>query len=545
MKKITTLIKADIKAWQSWFSSQFISKLFVLGGFFLVFASVFLVIFAFSRIFFRNLTFYDLFGLLTANYILHAAILVIFLFAVGSSAASTVALVSAPSDEVDYLLTLPIESFLVGFWLFLKSSLTNLFLLFIVFFPIVLSYALAFLKTSGTNFLVRFIFVLVLIVVASNSLGAMIGFLVAPWFDRRRPIAIVLSMVGFLVLLVVISRAVLPQSLIALYRATPSEFVNVYNRLPLSNQLIPTLWLTKTIIEGLGTHSVAFLFLTTALVIVSLEFQRKKLAPLIQRLKSRVDPHIATGKARLKKFSSKFFLGDSLVYKDWLSVVRSPAETSYIIFLFLIALSFFLFLSRLEVVRSADNQLIFKWGLQLTLFTFFWILFFVIAFFLRVVFPLMTREGKSAWYLFTLPIKKERILSSKVDFGAYLSIPAFVLSTAVWLFLPFVKGSNLIIIVFLTSWTILIVSFVQSLSGAIFPNFEVADEPEKISTSTMGILALFLSGLVVFLAGFVINAFLKGIFGKEVVFTAALILVLILLTVLFLISRYSLRRYQF
>jgi hypothetical protein len=186
--------------------------------------------------------------------------------------------------------------------------------------------------------------------------------------------------------------------------------------------------------------------------------------------------------------------GDTLFLKDILSIIRSPSETGYVVFLLSLAVFFFVFLFYAGSFRYATTT----WGIGLITFTLGWLLFFVTAFLLRLVFPLMAREKKTSWYLFTLPLSSSQIVISKMKACLVISSVFVLFAVMLWGAAPIPPILKIFLIV-ISSWAIGALSFIHITLGMIRPNFTDGDEPEKVSTSMMGMLAL--AGSIVIVSG--------------------------------------------
>jgi len=144
-------------------------------------------------------------------------------------------------------------------------------------------------------------------------------------------------------------------------------------------------------------------------------------------------------------------------------------------------------------------------------FSFIALLFFATAYTLRIVFPLMAREGRAAWYIFTLPISSKHTLQSKILLGILLIMPYVLFSLALWMML---KVSYPLEITGYSLFLLLCISIVNASMGAIYPNFHESENAEKISTSGMGILCLLISFFLITLGGYFLNMVLQNNSGN-------------------------------
>ena len=533
MKTVATLIITDCIAIKRWFATQTASKLLVLLGFFFVFASVSIGIFLFGLAFFHSLALSDIYGFLTASYMIHAGIVMILLLAIVSSIASITTFLFTQNKQVDFLITLPLKAANITLWFFVKSIIYNLILLLIPFLPVALSFQIVFRHTIPLSFLIRVSLVLFLLVLLANSVGGIIGYYIAKMLKRNGLLTVAAGVILFFLIGTAILRLIFPSSLFALYSASPEEFFNLYNRLPLVSPFLPTTWLTQTILSGISIN-----FLYAAILALLLSFWAnsviaRRFIPLFQALKT--DTH-------LKNPSITSFAASRrpLLYKDWLSIIRLPQEVGYGLFLLSMAVFFFLLISYAN--KTAESS-INKMENEIILFSFVWLLFFAICYLLRLVFPLVAREIEAAWYIFTLPISRLKILTSKIAIGLLLATPLMSLSIITWFLMPFQKEK--ILLVASSIWGIFLLAISHTLLGAIFPNFELGRDPEKVSTSAMGIITLIVSVIIVSVIVFTLYWFLKNAITIWSVISIFFAFSIVLSSLLFLVSNYSIKRYEF
>jgi hypothetical protein len=517
-----------------WFSTKSVSRLIVALLFFLVFGAVALGVYAMSNAFFRSLTIYGQFGQMTAQYIIHAAIIIILWLALGSSVASAGGLLVSSPPSLSYILALPVSPRALNIWLFTKAVAATFLLMIFAFVPIGAAYANAF-GVWNAFFLVRILLMLFCIVLISSAVGMVAGLVSVGWFRGREYPAAVVGITVFFSAMVGILRLIFPPALSKLYDIPASMFLPLYNSLPLNNPMLPTAWMARTVTGGVSAATLVVLGLTAVVVLVCLEIQRVQLVPTLLRIRS--SGH--TGRVSQKGFKAFGHTGVPLVLKDWFSIVRLPSETGYGLFLGSVAAFFFLMLS----VGVGHQLREGTWVIQLTVFSFAWIAFFATAFFLRFLFPLVAREGSSAWHIFTIPIPRSRILLAKILLGVLFSVPVMVFAGLVWYLLPF-AGVARTQLVGVSIVFVLILALLQVLVGAILPNFSQGNDPEKVSTSGMGLLALLVSGLLVTLTAQLIRYMMLGYVGG--IFFIAILLVAgtVFLLLLWALSRELMKRWE-
>ena len=340
MDTLRTLLWADRIAATRWFTTKSVSRLIVALLFFLVFGAVAFGVYAMSNAFFRSLTIYGQFGQMTAQYIIHAAIIIILWLALGSSVASVTGFLVSSSPSFSYLLALPVSVRALNIWLFAKAVAATFLLMIFAFVPIAVAYANAF-GVWSLFFLVRILLMLLCIVFVSSALGMVVGLLSVLWLRGREYPAAVVGITVFFSAMVGILRLIFPPALSKLYDAPASAFLPLFNSLPLNNPALPTAWMTRTITGGFSATTLLVLGLTAAVVLACLEFQRTRLVPTLLRVRS--SDH--TGRVSQSGFRALGKTKAPLVLKDWFFIVRLPSEKGYGLFLGSVAAFFFLMLS--------------------------------------------------------------------------------------------------------------------------------------------------------------------------------------------------------
>jgi len=156
----------------------------------------------------------------------------------------------------------------------------------------------------------------------------------------------------------------------------------------------------------------------------------------------------------------------------------------------------------------------------------------------------MAKEGASAWFIFTQPLSKLKILFAKLIFSLIITIPLSLFSFILWYFLP-IEGVNKNFIALITVLTIVLLTFINVLIGSILPNFKEAADPEKISTSGMGLIDFFTAGGITVLASYYIHTTLENKISMPAAFISLFTVGLLISTALFFLSNYFLKKYEF
>lgn len=502
MNSIVALIWSDFIFIKRWFLKETIGKLLVFSAFILLFLSLSFFINLIANKFFQNLFTFERFGLLTADYIIHAVIILILWLSIASSVASTLTFLVIPNSSRDYLSILPVSSFSISFWLFLKSIIINCFFLFIVLFPLTLSFEFVFAENVTLLYILKLIFLIVSLVTLSASIGSLIAYQLAVFIHDKFYYAAVAGIGLFFFGAYAILKIIFPTSLTALYSASPEYFEQIYYQLPLVNSLIPTNLLVNTYLNGFTIESLLLVSVIIFIAFLSISDQTNNIRTILQELRVQISKKIDKQKSVFKK---SFDIRSTLILKDWYSCIRTPSEAGYGIFLLTLVIFFFVFLSKAtqtgEIERKHINDLI--------VFSFDWFVFFSTAFLLRLIFPLMAKEGPSFWYLFSLPIDKKEILDAKLILGLLLTIPICSFSIILWIFFPYAAEMKVLLIL-ISIISILFLSGINSILGAIYPNFGLGYDPEKVSTGSMGIITLLLSFLATVGLSFLLYKVISG-----------------------------------
>lgn len=534
MHIISALFWADSLNVHRWFATKTVSRLIVSVLFLIVFSGVAAGLFGASRLFFINLASFETYGQLTANYVIHAALIIILWLAISSSVVTSGNVILSLNSSLSLLLTLPIHQRIITAWVFLKTILANLTLMLFVFLPIVLAYAQAFqLFTIG--FLFSAAIVISCVVILSASIGMPIALLLIHWLRGKEYLGGLAGLIIFFLGMVSLLKLIFPPGMSTLHRVTGAAFVQQFASLPLNHEFLPTYWLARTLATGFQAPTIITIIGIGIITWLSVRLQSRRFVATLLAEQSRPDTALPAQIWKTILLRTKH----PLMLKDLLSLLRSPSEIGYGVFLITIASFFFLFLSL--AIKGAYLRP--EWQIQLVRFSFGWLLFFSTALALRFVFPLMAREGKSAWYLFSLPISRVAILLAKFKLTLLISMPMYLLAVAVWWWLPFavtyrpiITALSLITAFSLVSW--------QLLLGAIQPNFKQGGDVDKLSTSSMGLTTVLLSALGTAAASYLITPIMTNQLQPVLTLLALAQAGLAIIITLWLIARSSMRRYQ-
>ncbi len=534
MDIIRTLYWADARALHHWLTTKAVSKLIVIALFFLLFGWIAMGLYAIGSVFFRSLASFETYGVLTAQYILHAAIVIIVWLSIGSSVATSVGALFSPSIQMQLLLTLPISKKYLIRWMVLKTCLANAIMLSFAFMPIMFSYASIF-QLHSVAFIIQLIIVFLCIVLLSSSIGSAIAIFAIKVANGHTAVVATTSILIFFSALAGLIQLIFPAELSTLYSASSEVFSRVFPALPLNNLGLPTAWLSMTISSGLSVHTLFAMMLTAVVVMISLRIHDDFFIPtlLSERSRSRTTSISRVWEKRIRTSRHP------LLIQNWLSIIRLPEEIGYGIFLSSVAIFFFVFIA----VGTAGGFRQEAWKTQLILFAFGWVVFFTIAYALRFLYPLMGREGKNMWHIFVMPMTRKSLLVSKIQFAILMTIPPSLFAIFTWSILPFASGYRIILSGISIS-TIVTIAIVQTLLGAITPDFSKDSSPEKASTSGMGLLALIASTGIALFAGFLTQQFLLSVIPGIVAFLLVSTFGSLIVWVLWTLALPSARRYS-
>lgn len=504
MDTVRTLLWADLRAVKRWFESQTASKIFVALLFFVIFSGITWGLYTTGNIFFRSLATFELYGRLTADYIIHAAIVIILWLSLGSSVAASMGLLLTPGADLKFLLTLPIPKGRIALWIFLKTIFANTLLMIFAFAPIMISYASSFQLVSP-GFYLRTSLIFFCIVLLSASIGIGLAIIITRRLNVRPYLLSIGGLLLFFLSMLVLLKLIFPPALSRLYNATSETFAALFPALPLNNPMLPTAWLTGTITGGLGMSTILVVMLTGAVTLISIGFQVSQFIPISLAVLSKQ----YSGNISATWATRMLHTQHPLILKDWLSITRLASETGYGIFLMSVAVFFFIFL--FVGTRGGLRQE--AWRIQLVVFSFGWLMFFTTAYALRFLYPLMGREGKNAWHVFTMPLSRKMIVQSKVLLSFFSALIPSAFSLIVWQILPFAEGYR-IVLATLSIISIVAVCIEQTLMGALSPDFSPKVTPEKASTNGMGIFTLGVSVFIAVAAGWIIQGMVSGTIGN-------------------------------
>jgi len=496
LSSLQALIRLDIQATRRWLEKEAFWKSVITLVFLLLMIGVGSLIYYFARFYFSYLTTIETYGELTIGYVLRATILIITWVGILSSFISATSFLLSPNKTTDKLVTLPIDPLGIISWQIIKTLFLNISMFLITIFPLSLAY-FSVKGISAPEVFFRSISVLLILSLLVESLGSSLAFIITNRLKKREGL---LYLTGAIALFIggtyFVYKIIFPPSLALLESVDIANFGNLFTNLPLMRNCFIAGSFSGILENGFGTHFLAISLVTGLFLCLSILIQRSLFISNWQQVRLSVPlPNLGLG--------SKQFFSLNLIKKDLLSILRNPKELAYAIFLFLMLLIFISLLTRgIEArvpTRFSDSAIVFSW---------FWLIFYSGTFIIRLVFPLMAKEGRTRWWLFTLPLKPSHIVETKLFASLIVSLPLFLVGFVEWTMGDvgtqniYLLASGLIVIAWL--------SLALSLLGMIKPDYSLGDDPDRVSTGFSGILAL----VIVIFAGialsFLIDASLKG-----------------------------------
>lgn len=507
------------KALRSWFSKGTVSKLVVMFAYLTVLIAVFLGIFFWSNAFFKYLIGFEQYGKYTSEYILKGAFVILIWVGILSSMVSTASFLLTQNRYTDLLLTFPISDFVLSFHQTLRSLLTNTFLFLVSILPLLLGFILSQKIDLNAGLYVGPLVSLVTLVFLTESIGSSFAYLFTFLVKKRFGFyVLVLSILALISSTWLVIRIVFPPELRLLENVSAENFAILFNSLPLNSRC----WLGNSFVNlsvNTSLQSLSVSLLAAILFSVSLFIQKKLF--ITCRQSSRINPKTS------EKVIPYFSLGHpGLAIKDVYSIVRNPQNLGYAIFLMIMTITFFGLFSRGYTVGTIPE----RFRVDAISFSFSWLVFFSGTFLLRFTFPLMVNEGRSRWWFFTLPISGGKAVQKKILASLLISIPLYLVTCVQWYLVPFAINPSFIVVLSLFSVTFLAISL--PLIGSLNPDYSLAYDPDKASTSFAGIISLIFIIATGALGSYLIQMSLKRNLGVDIslntFFTFALIITLLL-----------------
>ena len=530
IRQVKLIALSEAKQIKGWFREQLLTKLVVLLGFAGLAVLVAGFIWLWSWGYMSNLAQYENYGELTALYLIKAGLLVIAWLGLGSAVTSNLTRMANKNPEMEYLLVLPVKKGVLAFWGMVKTVTMNWVLVMVGLLPLMLAYFMAFDWGVNAALIGRVLLVGLVMAMMVTAVGSAIVYATGRWWVRVRGGVGVIGVLGFFgVSTWLILKVIFPEQLKTLYSSEIEQFMNIYTALPLLSEWWPSSWMAAMVFEFARNWWV--LIVSVLMMVIAWLVEKETMRSLWQLSQERED--------REKRYGFNLLKNGGLVKKDVIGVLRTPTEWGYGVLLMGMAVAFFVLLGQ----ATKGSYWSRKFEVEIMVAALGWLLFFVTAFGLRVVFPLMAREGKVSWWLMSLGIGREKIVGDKLRAALVLGLPLVVISILVWLIMPFETARLLWMLVFTVVIVVTLVLLLD-LWGMIAPLFKLADQPDKVSTSVSGLAALGVSLLIIGWSVFRANQVIKSDNLDYQAVLLAAVLGMLVVGVSYLLAIMKVRKYE-
>lgn len=498
MKAIWTLLRLDLFRVKNWFRSYLGTKLVVMLGFLLVVTSVVAIEYFLALSFFRLTATQGQFGLAVTQYSINAALLVLFILAVLSGTASSVASLYH-LDFLRFLLTLPLSQGKIFISRSISALLQSIWVILLLVTPILVAFARAF--SPGPDYGLRLLTTLIILALSSQAISSLLAVLLVKRFGRlsRRSVLglFALAIVGSLVMM----RFLFPPAFFRLYYAQDwLSFQTQLGQLPLLSTGLPTNWLASTLTLGWSVQSLWAVLLTLGVSGLSLLAGEKL---YLESWRVAHQGRFLAGKSVPENIIRTNFPTRggsptaSLLANEILAVLRSPSEATYTAFLTGMSLVLLFLMRNVPALERAYPQLLPAVN-ALSLAGLSYLFMTLTA---RLIYPLMAKEKRTSWMLFSSPVTRETILNTKIYFALLVILPSLFLGLIAGYLMRFNQALFISFSLLLTI-NAATVGLIQLFLGTISPNFSEAENPEAASTSGSGLTAISLSLAFIGINGF-------------------------------------------
>jgi len=483
-----TLLQLDSKKLQFWFAKHAGAKILI-GSLTTLLALGFSgIMYQVSYYYFLGISLYEPYGTATVGYVIHSALLITIWFAIISSIISCLSVLLQSSSEFTYIQTLPVSKSALTTWFILRSSVVTFFILCLLWLPTLVAVLRVFPTTSLLVTFSGLLLTIIILTLTIESVGKTIGLLLAPLISKQKNLFSLLGVTGFILCTFLLLRMLFPPTLQLIRLSTDEDFFTLFSRLPLNQGWAvtssPSLFLFSHRLSDLvPLFSIALLIILIGWLIV-----RTVLISTIESART-----FGTHSIAFAPHLKRSFTRHPLLTKEVLSVWRVNSERSFIFFFCGMLLFFFYFLRR-ALTTNPTLLPSFPIVIEFSLGTIF---FFTMALSLRIIFPLTSREGQSAWYFLSSPFSRYQHFLTKGKAAILITLPFTVLAALGWMFLPL--GGNSFTLAFLTVVGSVMIYGLNWIAGSLFPDWSLGDSPDELSTSSAGLLTLFFSLSIVLL----------------------------------------------
>jgi hypothetical protein len=486
MNKLLTLFRADFKQSFFWLKKHTLAKLVVIFASLSLIFGLITILFFGSFYYFWSIKFYEPYGQITSSYVVHSGLIITIWFVFLSSLAQTIQTLTKPSKELLFQMSQPISPLVNSIWLSFRTWILTTMLMLIFWLPVAVSFNAVYGSFSTTTLLGIVFAITAFITSFIQVIATFVSLVSAPLLQYGRGWVTFLSTTFLAGLTWQIITVIFPISLRELLRVEIDQFEQLFSSLPLNQPLV----ITGKVMSYLETGQINYLLqpLTFTICIIIAGVVANSL------LISRSWQKIVSQHRTRQPFSPPiaWWYKNPHTLKEILSLVRNTNERNA---LFLFAGLFFFFFFFLQRSLQANPTLL-ENSIIIASFSLGAILFIATAFLLRIVFPLLSKEGHSGWYLLRESAQPSQIYYTKTGFAKYIIGIVIVLVNLGWILMPLAYELRQNLIVFSTIGFILIGWLNASLGMLVF-EWEKGDNPDQVSTSGIGLLTLCLSLFVI------------------------------------------------
>lgn len=414
-------------------------------------------------------------------------------------------------DDDDFLLSRPINTQIIFESRFIDLLFLSCWPIVIFGIPLLLAFYQA-LQLSFLNFLLSLL-VLLLILLVATLLASILSLKITSFTGRVG--SKVINLVGLLSLPFLawwVSAVLIPPNLVEAFEKVQLEEITQFLKsLPINSNWLPSTWAVNFIFYWQQNRLLALFnlekMLLFLLILSVLIYWLVKKEYFDDLSRARVGRFIAgTHDITLPSFRKRTFpyllkgIKGVFLEKDILMLIRNQAEILQGGFILFMVLLYFLLLSRIPLERAEESLPEFSLN-NLIRMSFVFNAYILTLLALRFIFPSISLEGQSAWLIWSAPFSKAKLFWQKLlTGGGALSLVGGTMSFVSVLILKldfsyFVSQFFIFLVMALT------ITSINLGIGTLFPNF-AEKNPEKISTSTGGLLAIALSLFYIFLVGF-------------------------------------------
>ena len=541
MKTFLTLIKYEYKGGANWFKENTLAKLFVIIGFLTV---IFGIVFGEYRITSIYLTFaneYAPFGPEAAVYSLKVAVFLLFVFSIVSATAISSSTLYR-NAKLTHLFTLPVKPIIIFMSRVIPGWLSSTMILLLLI-PLFMVYNKMFFKSD--HFVAMVTLGLLALSVASQALGVILATCVAYFLGKITRQKWFLIVIALLIGFIALTRLLFPAGILG---ATSADnflaFKNQIDNLPLAGKVLPTNWL----VEGLAGDINWISILSAGLAIFCLLSIIRTIGEvyyLTAWRRAQSQAYFASNEGIKTKNRSNFpkMKGSKSIYwplaiNDLISLVRSNSEVNYSLFLGSLLAVLFFSINKFSKLPDITPGILL--AVYLITFASVSLIFLISA--TRLIYPMMAKEKLTGWFSFSLPISREQYLKEKLLVSILLTIPGLLITVIMVWQLKLSFDQSFVLMAVLAA-TILFINIIQCLMGSINPNFNEANNPEAVSTSSLGILALIMSLGFIVVSTIQLNSYFHGTINGYVLAIRWILMAIIIVTPTLLVATKSVRKY--